>query len=69
MIGDNVIIDHAYYQGLYLILINRTNLEVVFKQSYNTIEGQGLSSEVGARENVRPYYNETLYGNVTDFFY
>lgn len=68
MIGDTKIIDHAYYQGLFLIVIDRITLKVKFKQSYNTIEGEGEASMQGFRS-TREFYNETLYGNSTPFYY
>ena len=68
MIGDTKIIDHAYYQGLYLIVIDRFTLKVKFKKSYNTIEGEGMSSEDQFRGG-KDMYNETLFGNKDPFYF
>lgn len=39
-VDDNFLLKHAYYQGFWLFVLDRRNLQVVFQQNYNTIEDQ-----------------------------
>lgn len=36
-VDDNWLLKHAYYQGLFLFVLDRRNLQVVFQKDYNTI--------------------------------
>ena len=47
MIDDNVLLDHAFYIGLYLAVLDRRNLALVESGFYNTSKLPELSATKG----------------------
>ena len=60
-VDDNVLLDHAFYKGLYLAILDRRDLSLVYSGFYNTStyktnEGEGKVTH-GDLETYRDFYN------------
>ena len=45
MVDDNVLLDHAFYMGLYLAVLDRRDLSLVESGFYNTSVVPGFHTE------------------------
>ena len=53
-VDDSVILNHAYYRGLYLVVLSRYDLKTVYRGSFNTIKAPE---------------HDTLFGSEIPFLY
>ena len=52
MIDDTVLLDHAFYKGLYLAVLDRRDLSLAYSGFFNTSE---IEKNPIYRENTDPY--------------
>jgi hypothetical protein len=54
-VDDFTILNHAYYRGLYLVVLSRYDLSTKFRGSFDTVKAPEHETLLGSKD---PFYNQ-----------